>query len=133
MKPDLSAYPEIPPGCLVNENKIFNLYQIYKNVKTVDPETGKTKYSRETIGSIKNGIFTFSKTYLLKKENIELTSKLHNEEKSEKEKSALSSSSDNNESNSEKQVCNKIDEALKNTSFDQRVSSKIDIPMLTIV
>ncbi|WP_406040093.1 hypothetical protein, partial [Succinimonas sp.] len=72
MKPDLSAYPEIPPGCLVNENKIFNLFQIYKNVKTVDPETGKTKYIRETVGSIKNGVFTFSKTYLLKKENIEL-------------------------------------------------------------
>ena len=110
MKPDLSAYPEIPPGCLVNENKIFNLFQIYKNVKTVDPETGKTKYIRETVGSIKNGVFTFSKTYLLKKENIELASKLHTESKSEDEKSVSSSSSDNNESNSEKQVCNKIDE-----------------------
>lgn len=133
MKPDLSAYPEIPPGCLVNENKIFNLFQIYKNVKTVDPETGKTKYIRETVGSIKNGVFTFSKTYLLKKENIELASKLHTEGKSEDEKSVSSSSSDNNEPNSEKQVCTKIDEALKKTSFDQRDSSKIEIPMLTIV
>ncbi len=120
MKPDLSAYPEIPPGCLVNENKIFNLYQIYKNIKTVDPETGKTKYFRETVGSIKNGVFTFSKTYLLRKENTELTSKLKYEGKSDDEKTVSHSSSDNNESNSEKQA------------FNQRDSDKIEIPMLTI-
>ena len=87
---------------------------------------------RQTVGSIKNGVFSFSKTYLLKKENIELSSKLHTEGKSEDEKSVSSSSSDNNEPNSEKQACNK-DEALKKTSFDQRDSSKIEIPMLIIV
>ena len=69
MKPDLANYPEIPLGCLINENKHFNLFQIYRNVKVTDANTGKSSYKRETVGSIKDGVFTFSKTYLLKQKN----------------------------------------------------------------
>ena len=75
-KPDLSQYPEIPQGCLINENKTFGLFQIYRNISIKDPITGKVKHTRETIGSIKNGIFTFSKTYLLAEQNRELSSKI---------------------------------------------------------
>ncbi len=77
------------------------MFQIYENVKTVDPETGKAKYIRETVGSTKNGVLTFSKTYLLNKENIELASKFHVEGKSEDGIAVSSSLSDKNEPNSE--------------------------------
>ncbi len=38
-KPDLSLYPELPKGCLINYNK-FNLLQIYRAYTVVD-EHGK--------------------------------------------------------------------------------------------
>ena len=76
MKPNLSDYPEIPGGCLINENKTYKLFQVYRNVRVTDPLTGEVRYTRETVGSIKNNVFTFSKTYLLNQKKQELENKI---------------------------------------------------------
>ena len=147
-KPDLSQYPEIPQGCLINENKTFGLFQIYRNISIKDPITGKVKHTRETIGSIKNGIFTFSKTYLLAEQNRELSSKIDSmsavnqvtlETNSQKscESASVPASKDHDdkkpELSIEDKICQKLNEALNKTNFDERNPSRIEIPMLTIV
>lgn len=147
-KPDLSQYPEIPQGCLINENKTFGLFQIYRNISIKDPITGKVKHTRETIGSIKNGIFTFSKTYLLAEQNRELSSKIDSmsavnqvtlETNSQKscERASVPASKDHDdkkpELSIEDRICQKLNEALNKTNFDERNPGRIEIPMLTIV
>ena len=147
-KPDLSQYPEIPQGCLINENKTFGLFQIYRNISIKDPITGKVKHTRETIGSIKNGIFTFSKTYILAEQNRELSSKIDSmstvnqvtsETNSQRscENASVPASKDHDdkkpELSIEDKICQKLNEALNKTNFDERNPGRIEIPMLTIV
>jgi len=129
MKPDLANYPEIPLGCLINENKHFNLFQIYRNVKVTDANTGKSSYKRETVGSIKDGVFTFSKTYLLKQKNKELSSRiLGTEDTVENIDSTNTFTIDGHT-----KVHNKLEVAIKKTAIDKREPIKIEVPMVTIV
>ena len=129
MKPNLADYPEIPKECLINENKHFNLFQIYRNIKETDDNTGKTVYRRETVGSIKNGVFTFSKTYLLNQKNIELSSRITGAEPS------LENDSSTNilRADSHGKVQSRYESAIKKTEIDKRNPTKIEVPMVTIV
>lgn len=141
MKPNLSDYPEIPPGCCLNENKHFGLFQVYRNIRIKDPVTGKSKGSRETIGSIKDGKFTFSKTYLLSKLANDLSAKLNEVQCSGNPENSAPTSDNQieNKDNSQEikeqhlKVSEIVDNALVKTSFDKRDPSKIEVPMLTIV
>lgn len=68
MQPDYDKFPQIPPNCRLNYNAKSNLYQVYREQRTRDPNTGAIKVVRETIGSIRNGVFTFGQTYLSQEE-----------------------------------------------------------------
>ena len=68
MKPDYTKFPQIPPGCSLNYNAKHNLYQVYREQRIPDPESGTSKVVRETVGSIRNGVFTFGKTFLQQEE-----------------------------------------------------------------
>lgn len=68
MLPDYAKYPQIPPNCRLNYNGKSDLYQVYREQRTRDPQTGAIKVVRETVGSIRNGVFTFGQTYLKQEE-----------------------------------------------------------------
>ena len=68
MKVDYEKYPEIPQGCLLNYNKYYDSYQVFRQWREIDPTTNKSRNVRETVGVIKNGSFKFSPTYLLRQE-----------------------------------------------------------------
>jgi predicted transposase YbfD/YdcC len=142
MKPNLSDYPEIPGGCLINENKTYKLFQVYRNVRVTDPLTGEVRYTRETVGSIKNNVFTFSKTYLLNQKKLELENKISslqncsaadNGQSVCSDNSTAISTEDRTEPSKEEKVCGRITDALNKTTFNKRNPSKIEVPMLTIV
>lgn len=65
MKVDLTKYPDIPEGCQLNYNKISDSYQVFRPVYKIDKKTGKRKRTRESVGSIKKGVFCFSAKYNL--------------------------------------------------------------------
>ena len=62
MKVDYDKFPEIPPGCQLNENKKQGVFQVFREGKHRSP--GCTK-KRESIGTIRKGVFTPSKQWLL--------------------------------------------------------------------
>ena len=126
---NLDDFPEIPKGSLLNYNNHYDLYQVYKGTTRVDPKTGKTKRSRITIGSIKNGVFTFSKTYLLNQEKQALIEKLKAVEKGERQ---IKQKRTKEIKTQVDQVNDKVNEALKASSFDTRNPLRIEIPMQTI-
>ena len=68
MKPDYAKYPQIPPNCSLNYNAKSDLYQVYREQRIKNLDTGAIKVVRETIGSIRNGVFTFGQTYLKQEE-----------------------------------------------------------------
>lgn len=68
MLPDYAKYPQIPPNCRLNYNGKNDLYQVYREQRTRAPQTGAIKVVRETVGSIRNGVFTFGQTYLKQEE-----------------------------------------------------------------
>ncbi|MGN1150511.1 MAG: hypothetical protein ACI4SY_07370 [Sutterella sp.] len=69
MKVDYEKFPEIPPGCQLNENKKQGLYQVFREGKHRSP--GCTK-RRESIGTIRKGVFTPSKQWLLTQKLAEM-------------------------------------------------------------
>lgn len=69
MKVDYEKFPEIPPGCQLNENKKQGLYQVFREGKHRSP--GCTK-RRESIGTIRKGVFTPSKQWLLTQKLAEI-------------------------------------------------------------
>lgn len=72
MKVDYEKFPEIPPGCQLNENKKQGLYQVFREGKHRSP--GCTK-RRESIGTIRKGVFTPSKQWLLTQKLAEISEK----------------------------------------------------------
>ena len=151
-KPDLSQFPEIPEGCCLNYNNRFNLFQVYRPIKRFDPVTGVGKWSRETIGSIKNGKFEFSATYLLRAKNKELTEKLAAvpeasiSDAAVPDKAAVSEEEtappirekqDAHEAVAQgttaRQVQEKITGVVRQSNIDRRDPSKVEVPMETIV
>lgn len=128
-KPNLADYPEIPPGCLTNYNETHKLFQVYRNIRVVDPKTGKRKGSRETIGSIRGNVFKISSTYALKLKNQELESKLAAQSEQE---SAPTPEVEDVKSSQADAVGKTIDKILDDTKFDKRNPERIEIPMLTI-
>lgn len=70
MQVDYEKFPEIPPGCRLNENKKNGTFQVFKEVKvgSASESGGRTKYRRISVGVIKNGVFTMARTYELEEE-----------------------------------------------------------------
>lgn len=72
MKVDYAKFPEIPPGCSQNYNKKTKLYQVYRERRERDSETKQIRIKRDTIGSIRDGVFRFGENYRLREENKRL-------------------------------------------------------------
>lgn len=128
MKVDYSKYPEIPAGCQLNYNKTFDLYQVFREQRVIDPETGKKKVVRETIGSIRNGVFKPGETYRLRTENAELKKKL---EKLTARVNALPQTGADVLERAGK-VRQKVSSAIKTASLDKRNQDRVKIPMESI-
>lgn len=124
-KPDLSLYPELPQGCLINYNNKFNLFQIYR-AHTVIDEHGKKKTVRETIGSIKDGVLKLGRTYLLKQQHAELQNKI------DKLQSDAGKSEEHTHTQT-KDVINKLNENVQKSELDERVQGKVSHRMDVLV
>ena len=122
-KPDLSLYPELPKGCLINYNNKFNLFQIYRAYTIMD-EHGNKKTVRETIGSIKNGVLKLGRTYLLKQQHAAL----------QKEINKLQSDVANSEEHAKtRDVITKLNDKVQDSDLDKRVQGKVSHRMDVLV
>lgn len=70
MKVDYQKYPQVPPGCQLNENKKNGSFQVFKEVKigSAKESGGRTRYRRISVGVIKNGVFTMNRAYELEQQ-----------------------------------------------------------------
>lgn len=122
-KPDLSLYPELPKGCLINYNNKFNLFQIYRAYTVMD-EHGNRKTVRETIGSIKNGVLKLGRTYLLKQQHAALQNEINK----------LQSDVTNSEAHSKtRDVITKLNDNVQDLELDGRVQGKVSHRMDVLV
>ena len=87
----------------------------------------KKKGSRETIGSIKDGVFKISPTYLLKEKNKQLQTVV-----SQKAHDADGDTPSEPEGSPAAAVSATVDEILTTTKFDRRAPERIEVPMLTL-
>lgn len=128
MKVDYAKYPDIPPGCQLNENKKTGLFQVFRERRVRDPETGKNKVIRETIGSIRDGKYRPGENYLLRQQNQELLRKIEQLESQVR----LVPKLNHETAHQSKKVQGRVEIALENSNLDQRKASRIKIPMSSI-
>lgn len=69
MKADYEKFPELPPGCLFNHNKKTGATQVYRLGKNRTPGCQK---KRESVGYIRNGVFSPSKQWLMAQQIVSL-------------------------------------------------------------
>ena len=73
MQVDYAKFPDIPPGCQLNAKPGRpGEYQVFREHREIDPETGEKKNVRETLGLIKDGKFVMSKLWLERQEHLKL-------------------------------------------------------------
>lgn len=118
MKVDYTKYPNIPEGCSTNYNKRRKVYQVYRDNWVYDEEKGKKVNKRITFGQIKDGVFTFGKLYLARKENEELVAKLMEKDKATKRAEANG-----------KAVADHVGKLAQESELDQRQQSKVSYPI----
>ena len=58
----------IPEDCKVNWNKQQNCYYVFKSKYVYDPKIKRSREIRESVGSVTNGVFRYSKSFLMKQE-----------------------------------------------------------------
>lgn len=118
MKVDYQKFPEIPEGCQLNYNKTRDVYQVFRETREIDPSTGKKKNKRETLGQIKNGVFSFSKLYLARQQNKILSQEL-------KTRKAIPVYAH--------QSVSEISQAIQESEMEQRDCRRITFPLEPIV
>ena len=120
MRPDFDKYPEIPRDCLVNLKANGEADQVYRNIRVIDPKTGKSRPGRESVGSIRNGVFHFSSNYLLRQRNQELTDRL---ERADDVKGSVHT----------EKVKQRLKDAIDASGLKRRNPDRIVIPLEVIV
>ena len=128
MKVDYKAHPEIPKGCSQNLNKKTGLYQVYREYRYIDPETKQKKVTRDTIGSIRDGVFRFGENYLLREKNKALEAENAALKASLKAHETIQETNKDVKENAEA-VTNRIKEALNQTNLDRRRQESVLIPL----
>ena len=128
MKVDYAKFPEIPPGCSQNYNKKTKLYQVYRERRERDSETKQIRIKRDTIGSIRDGVFRFGENYRLREENKRLIQEntLYKEKLERAE--AIQSLDKGIEANA-KAVCQHIGQAVEESKLDSRKYKSALIPV----
>ena len=128
MKVDYEKFPQIPPGCSLNENRKANLFQVYRTHTVKDPKSGKSKLVRETMGSIRDGVFRPSETYTLRQKVAEL------EKKCAEQQALLDKQPRYVEevSHQAAKVQAHIEKAAEKAKIDSRDQGRIHIPMANI-
>lgn len=127
MKVDYEKFPEIPPNCQLNFNKKTELYQVFREYR--DPVTKKN--IRETIGSIRDGIFRFGENYLLRQQ----AAKLKKENQAlKKQVDRLNKHSQDSQTTADvsKALVEKLENSIRETSFDPRKGQRTSVPMVFI-
>lgn len=136
MKVDYNKFPAIPPGCQLNYNQHTKVYQVFRPRKIIDPLTGKEKIKgRDTIGSIKDGVYTPGENYLLRTRNRELESTIKQLREELAVQRALAKTEPIRQELKETAcaVTKKINQIACDTGLDQRRRKKnILIPMTAI-
>ncbi len=122
MKVDYEKYPEIPQGCLLNYNKYYDSYQVFRQWREIDPTTNKSRNVRETVGVIKNGSFKFSPTYLLRQE-----AQKHKQEADRLR--TLVPQADERTSRQASGIEQKINSAVKQSKLDLRKGRRTLVPV----
>ena len=128
MKVDYEKFPEIPEGCQLNYNKKTDLYQVFREKRTVDPETGEKKIVRQTIGSIRNGVYRPGENYLLRQKNEELQKEVDKLRRLAKKVPQSCRQTDINAEN----VQSHVTQAIKSSELDFRRADRRRINMAPI-
>ena len=128
MKVDYEKFPDIPPGCQLNYNKNTGLYQVFRESRRIDPETGTKKVVRETIGSIRDGVYRPGENYLLRKKNAELEAEVARLRRLTMKVSKADRQTDDNAEKVETRVA----EAIKTSEMDFRRAERTHINMAPI-
>ena len=58
----------IPEGCKVNWNEKQQRFYVYKSTYYYSKEHKRSREQRTQVGTIVNGVFTYAKSYLLKRQ-----------------------------------------------------------------
>lgn len=136
MKVDYEKFPNIPPNCQLNYNKHTRVYQVFRPRKEVDPVTGATVgRTRDTIGSIKDGVFTPGENYLLRTENQKLNETIRDLKEQLAQQRALVKTEPFKQEirTAAATVTQKINEIANDSQIDRRRRKKsILIPMTAI-
>lgn len=127
MKVDYSKYPEIPPGCQLNLNRNTGSFQVFREFRERNEETGRMQTRRESIGQIgKDGVFTFSKLWKALEDNKRLSARIRALEddlaaaQTKKERQAA-------------QVCERFDRRVRRNESGGSEPGEAVYPMQTIV
>ena len=128
MKVDYAKFPEIPPGCSQNYNKKTKLYQVYRERRERDSETKQIRIKRDTIGSIRDGVFRFGENYRLREENKRLIQE-NTLYKEKLERAEAFQSLDKGIEANAKAVCRHIGQAVEESKLDSRKYKSALIPV----
>lgn len=133
MKVDYEKFPEIPAGCQLNYNKKTKLYQVFRETRSKDPETGKTVVTRETLGSIRDDVWRPSKGWQDREKLRKLEQKcLELQQQCADLKRGAALEQDAKERpiiNSAKAVASKITDAAAVSKLDARQAGKTQIKL----
>ena len=126
MKVDYEKFPDIPQGCQLNENKKTGLFQVFREHRVKDKETGRTRVVRETIGSIRDGVYRPGENYLLRQRIAELE-KICAGKASGQPSGRTEAASETGRQAVEVQSC--VATAVEKTGIDSRRKSRIQVSM----
>ena len=77
MKVDYEKYPQIPENCQLNVNRTTGITQVFRQYRVLDPQKGKKVLKRESVGTIKNGVFKLSQRWAALQTNQKLTAEIN--------------------------------------------------------